>query len=384
MDLPLHGGAAPGWLVGRMKKLARAISDVLISEYGHDELLSRLANPYWFQALSCVLAFDWHSSGTTTVVCGVLKSVLDPGDHGVGVAGGKGARSRRAPLDIGRIGEYFSFTSSRTESLTRASRLSAKVDTSMVQDGYDIYHHAMFVSESGNWVVIQQGLNAGAGKARRYHWSSQQLEVFVEEPHSGIACDARHEGVLNLTSRHSSSCRDRSLEIAAGGSDRLREEVAGVRWGPQRSLLEWSGQTLPTAGALPPRVNWKAMDRIYDFEPRNYGDMLLVRGVGPSIVRALSLISDLVYGEPPSWRDPVKYSYCLGGKDGVPYPVDRESYDESIEILRNAVGDAKLGDRERMGALRRLGKLVPGEIRYSRPGWYRGEVDARRTLNPIP
>ena len=156
MDLPLHGGAAPRWLVERMKGLAAAISDVLISEYGQDEFLSRLANPDWFQALSCVLAFDWHSSGTTTVVCGVLKSVLDPEDHGVGVAGGKGARSRNAPMEIGELGECFSFSSSRTANLTRASRLSAKVDTSLVQDGYDIYHHAMFISESGNWSVIQQ------------------------------------------------------------------------------------------------------------------------------------------------------------------------------------------------------------------------------------
>ena len=372
MDLPLHGGAAPPWLVSRMKRLARAIADVMVSEYGQEEVLSRLANPDWFQALSCVLAFDWHSSGTTTVVCGVLKSVLNPEDHGMGVAGGKGSRSRNAPREIGELGEDFSFSSSRTASLTRASRLAAKVDTSLLQDGYDIYHHAMFVAESGDWAVIQQGLNAGNKRARRYHWSSQCLSDFVQEPHSGIVCDATHDGVMDMTSRDSGSCRRRSLQIARGGSSRFEEDASKVRWGPQRSLLEWENVALPRVEALPPRINWKAMDAIYDFKPRNYEDLVLVRGVGASTVRALALVSDLVYGEPPSWRDPVKYSYCLGGKDGVPYPVDRESYDESIEILNNCIGDAKLGSDEKIRALRRLRRWIPGELRHRAPYWSTG------------
>jgi hypothetical protein len=370
MDLPLHGGAAPHWLVHRMIKLAGAISDVMVSEFGRREFVARLSDPDWFQALSCVLAFDWHSSGTTTVLCGVLKSVLDPGEHGVAMVGGKGARSRAAPAELVGLGEDFSFTSGRVESLVKASRLSAKVDSALLQDDFDIYHHAMFVPEDGDWAVVQQGMNASSGLARRYHWSSENLEDFIREPHSGIACDERRECVLDMTAEASEDCRSRSVDLALGGSSNILDCMARVRRGPQRSLLDWDGSVPRVVHReLPARINWRVMDRIYDFEPRNYEELVLTRGIGGRTVRALALISELIYGDPPSWRDPVKYSYCLGGKDGVPYPVDRGSYDESIEILGNAIRDAKIGQRERMAALRRLRGAIPGTLRSSSPPW---------------
>jgi hypothetical protein len=353
-----------------MKGLSKAICDIMVKEYGTRELLVRLSNPDWFQALGCVLAFDWHSSGTTTVLCGVLRSVLDPEEHGLAMVGGKGRRARQVPGEISDLADIFSLGSSRRDSLVRSSRLSAKVDTALLQDGFDIYHHAMFVSDSCRWSVVQQGMNPESGTARRYHWSSEGLAEYVEEPHSGIACDVIRRMALDMTSKESRSCRGRSLRIANAGGGELLDALAKIHQGKQRTLLDWGrpGEHVPFRN-LPPRLNWRAMDRIYDFKPSNYEELVLVRGVGASTVRALALVSELVYGDAPSWRDPVKYSYCLGGKDGVPHPVDRASYDESIEILGNAINDAKLGDLERMRALRRLRDFVPRGLRESRPPW---------------
>ncbi len=369
MDLPLHGGSAPGWLVGRMKKLARAISDIMIDEYGPDEYLRRLSNPDWFQAMSCVLAFDWHSSGTTTVLCGVLKSILDPEEHGMASVGGKGSRARRSLEEIENLQDRLSLHSSRIRSLRRSSRLSAKVDSALVQDGFGIYHHSMFIVESGEWAVIQQGMNAESRMARRYHWQSSSLDNFVEEPHVGIACDKRAREAMDLTSGKSEKCREQSLKLATGGRGQLMDDMARIRKDSQRSLLEWTGVSLPSERVLPPRINWGAMDKIYDFNPRDYEQLLLVRGLGPSTVRALALVSDLIYGQPPSWEDPVKYSYTFGGKDGVPYPVNRESYDESIEILENAVKDSSIGDRDKMRSLKRLKEFIPTEMQGRGRSW---------------
>jgi len=371
MDLPLHGGAAPQWLVQRMKKLGKAISDVIVDQYGQKELLLRLSNPDWFQALSCVLAFDWHSSGTTTVLCGVLKEVLDAQEHGVAAVGGKGIRSRQAVQEIPEVGEALSLHPSKVEALVRASRLSAKVDTALLQDGFSLYHHTMFISEGGHWAVVQQGMRPESRTARRYHWLSWGFETFVEEPHSGIACDERMERVLNLTSSASRGCREKSLDLALQGPGQLQDDLAKVRLGPQKTLMEYVGHVATARSALPCKIDWEAMKRVYDFSPKNYEDFILVRGIGPSTVRALALISDLIYGQSPDWKDPVKYSYCLGGKDGVPYPVDRASYDESIEVLTNAIKEAKLGSNEKMDALRRLNRLIPPEVRRGELTWLR-------------
>jgi len=211
-DLPLHGGKAPGWLVKRMIKLANCIVTVILEEYGRDVFLRRLADPYWFQALGCVLGYDWHSSGVTTVLTGVLKSAIDPSEFGLAVCGGKGRASKRAPSEISLAGETLGLSTSKIDELIYASRMSAKIDNSALQDGYQLYHHAFFLAEDGRWAVIQQGMNADNRTARRYHWLSENLKDFVVEPHAAIISEHRSPLALNMTARESESCRKVSVD----------------------------------------------------------------------------------------------------------------------------------------------------------------------------
>lgn len=361
VDLPLHGGKAPYWLLKQMKSLAHAIFEVIIDEHGVNGAIEKLADPLWFQSLSCALAYDWHSSGTTTVVCGVLKSVIDPEEFGFGIAGGKGKASRNTLADIDALGEKLKLSDDKLAELKYASRISAKVDNACVQDGYQLYHHSMFISEKGEWAVIQQGMNPVDRYARRYHWLSSSVKRYDEEPHQGIVGSPR-DLVLDLTSKESRGCRGASVDLARtepGELERVYKELSGsatkqIR-SDQRTLAEFDlipaveyegkSNTLKEEALLyrlPRRVNWDALREAYDKQPENYEQFLCIRGVGPATVRALALISDLIYGEPPSWRDPVKYSFAFGGKDGVPYPVDRRTMDETTELLRNAMKEAKL------------------------------------------
>lgn len=365
VDLPLHGGKAPYWLVKRMKNLAHAIFEAIIDEYGVNGAIEKLADPLWFQSLSCALAYDWHSSGTTTVVCGVLKSAIGSEEFGIGVAGGKGKASRNTLSDIDVIGEKLRLSDGKMEELKYASRISAKVDNACVQDGYQLYHHSMFISEKGEWAVIQQGMNPRNRYARRYHWLSSSVTKYEEEPHQGIV-GILHDNVLDMTSKESRGCRVASVDLAKTDPselERFYKELGGsgnkrkrIRSG-QRTLLEFdlvSEEELKGKGKsseskeeeiiyrLPRRVNWDALRVAYENQPENYEQFLSIRGVGPATVRALALVSELIYGEPPSWRDPVKFSFAFGGKDGVPYPVDRRTMDETTEILSNAVKEAKV------------------------------------------
>jgi len=362
VDLPLHGGKAPYWLLKRMKSLAHAIFEVIIDEHGVNGAIEKLADPLWFQSLSCALAYDWHSSGTTTVVCGVLKSVIDPEEFGFGIAGGKGKASRNTLADIDALGEKLKLSDDKLSELKYASRISAKVDNACVQDGYQLYHHSMFISEKGEWAVIQQGMNPIDRYARRYHWLSSSVKRYDEEPHQGIV-GRQCETVLNLTSTESRGCRGTSVDLARTNPKELEQiykELSGsgnkrIR-SDQRTLAEFDAGVIPAVEykgksntsieeallyRLPRRVNWDALHEAYDKQPENYEQFLCIRGVGPATVRALALISDLIYGEPPSWRDPVKFSYAFGGKDGVPYPVDKRTMDETTELLRNAMKEAK-------------------------------------------
>jgi len=356
VDLPLHGGTAPYWLVKRMKSLAHAMFGLVVDEYGVDGLIEQLADPLWFQSLSCVLAYDWHSSGTTTVVCGVLKSVIVPEEFGIGIAGGKGKASKNTLSDIDAIGDKMGFSDSKIEELKYASRISAKVDNACVQDGYQLYHHSMIISEKGEWAVIQQGMNLRNKYARRYHWLSSAVKSYEEEPHKGIVGVRREEEVLDMTSKGSRGCKDTSIDLVNTGTgelERLYKELGGgkrLRVG-QRTLLDFDNDTKGAVNAeyerskvyrLPMRVNWDALRVAYDKRPENYEQFLNVRGVGPATVRALALISELMYGEKPSWSDPVKYSFTFGGKDGVPYPVDRRTMDETTEILRDVMKEARV------------------------------------------
>jgi len=365
--LPLHYGKAPKWLVVRMRKLANEIVTIIVDEYGTGEFLKRLSDPFWFQALGCVLGYDWHSSGVTTVVTGVLKQAVVPEEHGVAVCGGKGRVSRQTPLEIGWIGEKFGFSTAKIESLQYASRMSAKVDNVAIQAGYQLYHHAFFVDEDGRWAVIQQGMCPQDRTARRYHWLSEKVSSFVVEPHNAIVGDARREVALDMTAKESEGCRKASVDLACEPPRKIMRLIMSFRPAYQKSLENWLPETAQTAWtdykmdvlSMPANINWKALQEVYEFQPRNYEELLGLKGVGAATVRGLALIAELIYGEKPSWKDPVKYSFAYGGKDGVPHPVDRRAMDESIQILRRAVEEAKLGDKEKLNALKRLRVFVP-------------------------
>ena len=367
-ELPLHYGRAPRWLFNRMVKLSKAIAEVIVDEYGTQELLRRLADPFFFQSLSCALGYDWHSSGTTTVTCAALREALSVEEHGVAVAGGKGKASMRTPEEVVRRGVEMGLSGSSIDRLVYTSRMSAKVDNAVLQDGYTLYHHVIVFDERGRWVVIQQGMNPENRYARRYHWCWDGLESFVVEPHKAIVCDRRMPVVLDMTNRASEGCRRASRDVALEGPRRVARMLKSVRPAWQRSLDEWDpnvrdeGMRIQVL-RMPRRLNWDALKRVYELQPRNYEELVAVRGVGPSTVRALALLSQLIYGEPPSWRDPVKYSFTVGGKDGVPYPVRRDVYDSVIQFLRDAIQRAELGDRERLEALRKLSKASLGEYR---------------------
>jgi hypothetical protein len=362
-SLPLHYGKAPRWLAFRMQKLAKEMVTIIVDEYGVDTFLKRISDPFWFQALGCVLGYDWHSSGVTTVLTGVLKSAVNQTELGLTICGGKGKTSRKTPAEIDQLGEKYGFSSSKLDSLLYASRMSAKVDTTAVQVGYPLYHHAFFVTENGEWAVVQQGINAEDRSARRYHWLSENVKDFVVEPHDAVVGDTKREVALDMTARESEGCRKTSTDIAKEEPKKLRSLLLSIRPVHQKSLQEWipvppGKEYAIDAFSMPRSLNWNAVKRAYDFQPKNYEELIGIRGVGPATVRALALVSDLVYGEKPCWEDPVKYSFCVGGKDGVPYPVDRTTYDETIEILENAVKQAKVGGKEKLNAVKRLRVLA--------------------------
>lgn len=364
-NLPLHTGSAPPWLFKRMCLLAGEIVESLVYEHGQNEFLRRVADPHWFQAFSCVLGFDWHSSGTTTVTTGALKMAITPERHGIAVAGGKGKTSSKAPEDIWRLGEMFSLSDSCLNQLVRASQMSAKVDNALVQDGYKIYHHSFFFIESGNWAVVQQGMNDSY--ARRYHWLSEGVKSFVEEPHSAICTQRQEQSVLDLTSRDSEENRRATLDLVKDGPSHLRSAQRSLLdFGAGSSIGEGSSLPHPTPELFLPRrhellpgfdideTGRKALQMAYELQPESYEDLVALKGMGPSRIRALALISELIYGACPSWHDPAKFSFAHGGKDGTPFPVDRDTYDSSIRTLREALEEAKLDKKEKYEALKRL------------------------------
>ncbi len=370
--LPLHYGKAPRWLVVRMQKLAKEITTIIIDEYGTEDFLKRISDPFWFQALGCVLGYDWHSSGVTTVVTGVLKQAIAPEQHGIAVCGGKGKISLQAPLEIGNVGEKFGFPNDKIETLRYASKMSAKVDNAAIQAGYQLYHHAFFVAEDGKWAVIQQGMCPQDRTARRYHWLSDNARNFVNEPHNAIVGDVKRDIALDMTAKESESCRKTSVDIAKEPPKKIMRLIMSIRPAYQKSLQEWLPKTADTVWkeypidvlSMPRNVNWKALQKVYEFQPSNYEELLGFRGIGPATVRGLALVAELIYGEKPSWKDPVKYSFAYGGKDGVPYPVNRKAMDESIQILKQAIQEAKVGDKDKIQSLHRLRLFVPNDMRH--------------------
>ena len=356
----LHGGKAPSWLVSRMERMAAALLETIAEEYGPDEILARVSDPLWFQALSCALGYDWDSSGTTTVVCGVLKTALNKVELEVKACGGKGRRSRGTIAELARQGNALSFGADDVARLQYASRMAAKVDNAAIQAGYVLYHHTIFVTSKAEWAVVQQGMSLERGLARRYHWLSSGIKSLVVEPHRGIVGDQAHPDVLDMTATASEECRKTSTALASDGASRLQRLYQSIRVSAQESLLRWAeGAALSpdyvTRYAIRPReMNWEALRKLYEVQPHDYEDVLAQEGIGPATVRGLALISELVYGDAPSWKDPVKYSFAFGGKDGVPFPVRRKDYDRAIAFLEAAIESSKLGERDRLNALRRL------------------------------
>ncbi|MEM3401340.1 MAG: DUF763 domain-containing protein [Nitrososphaerota archaeon] len=361
-ELPLHSGHAPIWLIEKMKKLADAIVSVIVDSYDTGEFLRRVSDPLWFQSFGCVLGFDWHSSGLTTVVTGVLRDSLNLDKHGVMVAGGKGLKSKRTPDELRSTLISYGFDEGMVEYLLRASRLSAKVDNALVQDGYELYHHTIFIDEKGKWAVVQQGMNVSEGYARRYHWLGEAVKNFVVEPHSSIVSDGVSSVVLNMTSRKCEDARKVSVDLVCESPSKVIRMFNNLN--KQESLTRWLDEgtdamvieKTPAYLRMPKTINWNLLRKVYELKPRNYEELVEIRGVGPSTVRALALIATLIFGAEIDWRDPVKYSFAVGGKDGVPYPVSRRTMDEVTNFLREMIEAAELEKASKIEALKRLAR----------------------------
>jgi uncharacterized protein len=371
VNLPLHGGHAPSYLIKRMIKLSSAICKILIDEKGVKEFFNRISDPLWFQAFGCVLGFDWHSSGLTTVVTGVLKQSLNFEEHGITISGGKGKNSIKPKYEIYKLAEKnYNLSTNKIDKLLYASKMSAKVDNSAIQDGFSLYHHMIFFDGDGNWTIIQQGLNEKFKLARRYHWLSDNLIDFIIEPHKGIIGNERIPFCLNMTSREAEENRKSCVDLVKEGSNSIKSSIYKIvqtnsfenldKWISPNRLHSDSNNfdeqisTYVEKYIMPRKINWKTMDELYDTRPTNYEHLISLNGVGPSTVRALALISEIIYGNRASWRDPVKYNYAHGGKDGVPYPIARNTYDNSITYLSEAINGAEIDKLEKISSLKRL------------------------------
>jgi uncharacterized protein len=356
-DLPLHGGRVPPWLAERMTALGAIISQAVIHHYGRDEFLQRLSHPFWFQSFGAVMGMDWHSSGITTSVIGALKRGLTPlqSELGIYVCGGRGKHSRRTPDELTAIGER---TGIDGQALTRASRLVAKIDSAAVQDGFELYLHGFFVTNDGKWTVVQQGMNGDKRQARRYHWHSEGLHSFVDEPHSAIDGPAQGQ-IINLTDHRAERSRSAQVELLdALGPDGIAREYVAL------SAQTASQPELPHL-VMPAHHDVRSSDvftrRLHgtlaaaaERGPLDFPELLLTPGVGARTVQSLAMVAEVVHGAPYRFRDPARFSLAHGGKDRHPYPVPIKVYDETIRVLKSAVQQAKLGRDEEMQALKRL------------------------------
>lgn len=357
-DLPLHNGFVPGWLRTRMADLGALIAEAIVQEYGRDEFLRRMAHPFWFQSFGAVMGMDWHSSGITTSVIGALKRGLGPraGELGLHVCGGRGRHSRETPGELLAVGERVGFDGG---ALAQASRLVAKVDSAAVQDGFDLYLHGFIVADDGKWTVVQQGMNGEARQARRYHWLSEDLTSFVDAPHAAI--DGENQGeIVNLADRRAAASRTAQLDLLADfGPGRIAREVAALEGlaPPAQPLLPHlvmpAHHEVRAENVVLRRLHG-ALAAAAEAGPRDFSELLLVPGVGARTVRALAQVAEVVHGAPCRFSDPARFSLAHGGKDRHPYPVPLKVYDRTLEVLKTAVVNARLGNDARMDALRRL------------------------------
>jgi hypothetical protein len=363
-DLPLHGGHVPRWLADRMTRLAPVMSEAIIHHYGRDELLRRLADPFWFQSFGAVMGMDWHSSGVTTSVIGALKRGLTPRSHelGIHVCGGRGKHSRHTPQELISIGHRVGVDGN---ALAKASRLVAKVDSAAVQDGFDLYLHGFIVTDDGNWTVIQQGMNGARKQARRYHWLSEGLKSFVDDPHAAI--DGMGQGeIINLADRRAEASRCAQLDLLSSlGPDKIAREYAALATDREQQAKPPADQPLLPHLLMPAHHDVRSSDVIErrlhgnlaaaaDRGPKDFPDLLLTPGVGARTVQALAMVAEVMHGTPCRFTDPARFSLAHGGKDRHPFPVPLKVYHETIKVLKSAVQKAKLGRDEELGALRRL------------------------------
>jgi hypothetical protein len=361
-DLPLHGGRVPAWLGQRMARLGAVMTQAIIHEYGRDEFLRRLANPFWFQSFGAVMGMDWHSSGITTSVIGALKRGLGPLERELGlyVCGGRGRHSRQTPNELLIAGDRAGFDGA---ALGAASKLVAKVDSAAVQDGFDLYLHGFIVAADGAWTVVQQGMNDATSRARRYHWLSEGLTSFVNAPHAAI--EGRGTGeIVNLADRRAALSRSAQLELLGSiGPDGIAREMAALRRAEQAPVIE--PEPLLPQLILPDHHDVRAGDVVIrrlhgalaaaaDAAPRDFAELLLVPGIGARTVKSLALVAEVIHGAPCRFSDPARFSLAHGGKDRHPFPVPTKVYDKTIGILKSAVEAAKLGADEKLGAIRRL------------------------------
>ncbi len=375
-DLPLHDGHVPLWMIKYMKRMSRAILAILIDELGPEELVKRLANPFWFQALNNIIGMDWDSSGSTTVTTAIVKESLKSLESGVYVAGGKGSQAKNTPRELREYSDKGFLDPEKAVFLEKASRLMAKTGSALLQDGYTLYHHAIVFTERGSWTIIQQGMNIRDRIARRYHILGKNTLSSLE-PHTGIVYKRVEPRVIDLTSRESIKSRDTIADLA---SEKPEEVIR-----PLGRILAMAKGILPLDGVhvdksslneirekilyyIPSleevrRVK-RVLEKTWEYKPKSIDELLLIRGVGPSTIRALALVSDLIYGAPPSTRDPAsryypfRYAYAIGGKDGIPYPYDKKTAEEVIKVLEDALERARIGEKDKLRALKRLRRLL--------------------------
>lgn len=345
-DLPLHYGQVPRWLYERMGRLGLAISQAIVYEFGKDDLLRRLSDPFWFQSMGAVMGMDWHSSGITTSVMGALKSSINPVSRelGIYVCGGKGKYSRNTPQELIRYGDR---TGLNGLELAKSSRLSAKVDNTAIQDGFNIYLHSFIVSDEGKWTVVQQGMREGSSTARRYHWHSAGLRSFVETPHTAIY--GQNQGqILNMTAAESAPARNSMLSMIREDPAKMITEVRNLIM-PSHHDLRAENVDLKRLGA----VLWLAQEK----NPADFPELLLLEGLGPRTLQSMALVSEVIYGAPSRFSDPGRFSFAHGGKDGHPFPVPIKVYDETIQVLKKAVDKAKLDNSDKLQAIRKLSDI---------------------------
>jgi len=375
----LDFGKCPAWLFQRMVKLGREMTQVLVAEYGPDEFIHRIADPVWFQSLGTVLAFDWNASGLTTILTAALKEAIkdQEKDLGIFICGGKGKTSRKTPDEILGWGEKLNLPEPQANNLVYNSRMSAKVDSALVQDGFQIYHHSFFFSQNGAWAVVQQGMNTENQTARRYHWFSENIEDLIVEPHSGIVSDSlnKQNTTLNMTAKKSKGNRKLTVELVHSGYKTLLHDVqllrkhssdlsqmVSLQKGVEKlTLLQLANKEFKTHNVLledfsKSKYLEKILWKLCDLKPENYENILATKGVGPKTIRALSLVAEIIYGSKASYEDPARYSFAHGGKDGTPYFVDRPTYDKTIEVLKEAVRKTKLSVIEKDKVLKRISK----------------------------